>query len=286
MLRNEVPLEFASCYKEEYVLKYPLQSLKAKDVNSIIDCRVRVAVKQRLNQFNNNEKEAFKDIENNPVWMDERKTIPIKTVRCFTGLSAVEPVKKNEEGEAIGFVKTGNNHHIAIYSDKEGKKHEHCVTFWNAVERKKYRLPVVIKNPSDVWDLILEKNLPENFLSSLPLPDWKYELSLQQNEMFILGMSPEEFNSAVEAKDYCKFSNYLYRVQKIGACDYTFRFHLETSLKDTPEAKKMKLFYRIQSFSSFFDLAPQSVRINNLGEILPSTGEVLFRKEADSKQEA
>jgi CRISPR-associated endonuclease Csn1 len=71
MLRNEVPLEFASCYKEEYVLKYPLQSLKAKDVNSIIDCRVREAVKQRLNQFNNNEKEAFKDIENNPVWMDE-----------------------------------------------------------------------------------------------------------------------------------------------------------------------------------------------------------------------
>ena len=123
-------------YKDEYVIKYPIGSITVKDLPSIVDGGVRKAIEKRLEANNNNPKEAFKDLENKPVWLNEEKRISIKTVRCFTGLDAVAPVKYNDQKEAIGFVKPGNNHHIAIYVDKDGKKQEHTVTFWDAVERK------------------------------------------------------------------------------------------------------------------------------------------------------
>ena len=197
LLKEGVNLEYATCFKEEYIIKYPLQSIKAKDVDSIIDKHVREVVRKRLQQFNNNDKEAFKDLENKPVWLDKNETIRVKTVRCFTGLSAVEPARKNELGEAIGFVKPGNNHHIAIYKNIDGKRQEHTVTFWSAVERKKYGVPVIITNPSEVWENIQDKELPESFLNSLPQFDWIFEVSLQQNEMFIIGMTEEDYQKAI-----------------------------------------------------------------------------------------
>jgi len=66
-------LEYGTCYKEEVVIKYPLQSLKAQDAKFIIDKKVKAIVETRLAQYNNKEKEAFKDLENNPVWYNEQK---------------------------------------------------------------------------------------------------------------------------------------------------------------------------------------------------------------------
>lgn len=269
-LKEGVNLEYATCFKEEYIIKYPLQSIKAKDVDSIIDKHVREVVRERLQQFNNNEKEAFKDLENKPIWLDKNQTIRIKTVRCFTGLSAVEPARKNDFGESIGFVKPGNNHHIAIYKNIDGKRQEHTVTFWSAVERKKYGVPIIINNPSEVWENIQDKELPESFLNSLPQFDWSFEVSLQQNEMFILGMPEEDYHKAINENNYTFLSNYLYRVQKIGSGDYTFRFHLETRLDDSNEAKEIKKVYRVRSIPSFMELTPNKIKIDYLGKIKPS----------------
>jgi len=266
-LKDGVNLEYATCFKEEYIIKYPLQSLKAKDVNSIIDKHLREVVRQRLSKFNNNEKEAFKDLKNYPLWLDQFKSIQVKTLRCFTGLSAVESIKRNEIGETIGFVKPGNNHHIAIYTDKTGKKQEQTVTFWSAVERKKYGVTAIITNPTEVWDNILDKDLPESFLNSLPLFDWSFDVSLQQNEMFILGMSEEDYQIAIEKSDFSLLSKYLYRVQKIAPHDYVFRFHLETKLDGSIGAKEVNSFYRIKSLAAFFALNPWKLKINNLGQI-------------------
>lgn len=261
-------LEYATCFKEEFVIKYPIQSIKAKDVDWIVDKHVREVVVDRLKQFNNNEKEAFKDLTKNPVWLDINKTIQVKTVRCFTGLSAVEPARKNEAGEVIGFVKPGNNHHIAIYIDKNGKKQEHPVTFWSAVERKKYGIPVIIKNPIEIWNNVQDMNLPESFLNSLPLFDWTFEVSIQQNEMFVLGMSNDTLDTCIKNNDYSLLSKYLYRVQKITTGDYFFRFHLETKLDDSKQAKDVKKVIRT-STSGLFSLDPIKIRINCLGQIIP-----------------
>jgi len=263
-----IPLEHGTCFKDEYVIKYPLLNLKAKDVQYIVDKKIKEVIKTRLEQFGNNEKEAFKS----PVWLNEEKQIPIKTVRCFTGLAAVVPVKKDNEGRDIGFVKPGNNHHIAIYLDENGKKQEHICTFWHAVERKKYGIPVVIQDPKEIWSLILTSSLkyPDSFLSKLPLDNWRFNHSLQQNEMFILGMQKEELMKALQENNKELISKYLYVTWSISESDYWFRHHLETKnseLKSIPGAKESKRYYRCKSIGAFELLNPLKVKITNLGDI-------------------
>ncbi|MBR3938720.1 MAG: type II CRISPR RNA-guided endonuclease Cas9 [Bacteroidales bacterium] len=261
---KSVTLEYATCYKEEYVIKYPLTSIKAKDAEYIIDKKIKEIVKQRLSEHNNNEKVAF----STPLYADANNKIEIKTVRCFTGLSAVEPIKYNDNNEAIGYVIPGNNHHIAIYTDTEGNKVEHVVTFWHAVERKKYGIPVVITNPNEVWDKIKDMELPESFLSNLPAPNLKYELSMQQNEMFILGMSEDEYKDAIQNKDYKTLNTHLYKVQNIS--ENTYRFCLSTSTQfDLSKSNKAdERFLNIQSIRRLFELNPHKIKIDLLGKIV------------------
>lgn len=271
-LDNEksIVLEYGTCYKEEVVLKYPIEMLKAKDVEFIVDERVKEIITARLAKFDNKEKEAFKDLEKKPVWYNEEKKIPIKSVRCFTGLAAVEPMKKDANGKDIGFVKPGNNHHIAIYIDENGKKQEHLCSFWHAVERKKYGIPVIINNTKQIWDKILENknDYPESFLAKLPNDSWVFEQSLQQNEMFILGLSNEEFNKARKENNKELLSKHLYRVQKLATMDYWFRHHLETELTKDAASKIAKKFYYLSSIGSLYNLNPSKVKINSIGEIL------------------
>ncbi|MEM4358372.1 MAG: type II CRISPR RNA-guided endonuclease Cas9 [Candidatus Pacearchaeota archaeon] len=265
---KKVILEYATCFKEEYVIKYPLKDIKAKDVKYIVDKKVRELVSERLKEFNYNENEAFKE----HLYFNEEKKIPIRTVRMLTGLSAVEPIKRDSSGNIIGFVKPGNNHHIAIYLDEKRNKRLHLCTFWHAVERKKYGIPVIIDNPNNVWNKILndEKQYPDNFLEKLPEDKWTFIMSFQQNEMFLLGIIKENEN----LKEYDKeiLSNYLFRVQKLfyngKQLEIYFRHHLETQLDDSQEAKKSKRFYAIKSLRALEELNPIKVRINRLGEII------------------
>lgn len=265
-------LEKASCYNDATVLKYKLQSLKAIQADDIVDERVKFLVKERLAQFGNKEKEAFKDT----LWFNEEKQIPIITVRLFARPDAnnLQVIKKDENGKDIGFVVTGNNHHIAIYEDKDNKLVQHSCTFWHAVERKKYSIPVVIKKSSDVWNQLLDKELPESFLSNLPADNLNLKFSMQQNEMFILGLSQEEFEEASKNNDKSLLSKHLYLVWSIAEGDYWFRHHLETKnseLKKTDGAKDGKRYYRL-STKGLTDLTPVKVRLNHLGEIT-KTGE-------------
>ena len=272
---KSVVLEYGTCYKKEYVKKYDLASIKVKNVDDIIDKHIREIVRQRLLDYNNNEKAAFAE----PLYADEQKQIPIKSVRCSTGINIAAPVNYNENDEPVSFVKPGNNHHVAIYKDKDGKRQEHIVTFWHAVERKKYGIPVVITNPKEVWDLIIEKNLdlPESFLNCLPNSDWNYEISMQQNEMFIMGMSEEEFQDAIRNNDYKILNKYLYRVQKLSKSEYCFRHHIETTVDDKYNGEKnmmlsrqmLKLVY-IKSIGALLEYNPHKVKITLLGEIQPS----------------
>lgn len=251
---------------------------KIKNVlDSIVDGNIRAKVLERLNcgfeegkDYRANVKKALDNLNNmdkNPIFADKNNTIPIRTVRCRTGLSAIVPIKYDEQGESVGFVKPGNNHHIAIYRDKEGQLQEHTVTFWHAVERKKYGIPVIIDNPSDVWDSIMGKQLPPSFLEKLPDVNWTFEISLQQNEMFVLGMEDEAFEDAIRDKDFAMISKYLYRVQSVSESDYWFRLHVETQNDKTPSAKLAKKYHRVHSLKALFELHPHKVHISMIGKI-------------------
>jgi CRISPR-associated endonuclease Csn1 len=276
-----VVLEKASCLKDEFVIKYPVDPNFNK-IDKVVDPKIQEILQVRLNKFGGKAKEAFKDVqlEDKRIikwYEDERLERPIRSVRCYTGLSAVVPVKKDENGKNIGFVKPGNNHHIAIYSDEEGNRQEHVCTFWHAVERKKYSIPVIIKNSNEIWDQIqqlTDGTYPESFLEMLPKPNLRLLLSMQQNEMFVLGMPPDEITKAINEKEYKQISDKLYRMQKMsiipssGQINLVFRHHLETQLIDDENAKKSKRFYNIQSLGAFFALNPFKVRIDCLGNII------------------
>lgn len=265
-------LEMASIYIEEYVIKYALSAIDTKKAEKIVDEGVKRVVKTRLEEFNGNSKNAFAK----PLYLDSNQKIEIKSVRCFTGLSAVEPIITNDRTNNIQYekyVKPGNNHHIALYRDKEGKLQEHVASFWHAVERKKYQLPVIISNTSIVWDKIntSREEYPESFLEKLPLDGWKLEMSLQQNEMYILGMNEDEFKEAISNNKNDILSKYLYRVQKVSESYYVFRHHLETELVDDKLAKEAKKFYLIQSLGSLEKLNPKRLQIDILGNLILST---------------
>jgi CRISPR-associated endonuclease Csn1 len=277
-------LEYGTCFKEEFVIKYSVD-INFNKTDKVIDGKIKEILQNRLAKFGGKPKEAFKDVqkgEKSVKWYeDEGLERPIHSVRCFTGLAAVVPVKKDENGNDIGFVKPGNNHHIAIYTDKEGNKSEHVCTFWHAVERKKYGLPIVIKDTNEIWDKVWsakEDTYPQSFLEQLPLPNLELSLSMQQNEMFVLGMTEEDIKIAIENGDYRVIGEHLYRVQKLslkpssGQIDIVFRHHLETQLVDDANSKISKRYFNVQSLKALFSLNPFKLRMNRLGQIV-SVGE-------------
>ncbi|MDR0661216.1 MAG: type II CRISPR RNA-guided endonuclease Cas9 [Prevotellaceae bacterium] len=274
-------LEYATCFKDEFVIKYPVNTDFNK-TDKVIDGKIKEILQNRLDKFEGKPKEAFKDVQKGEKLLkwyeDEGLERPIHSARCFTGLAAVVPVKKDKSGNAIGFVKTGNNHHIAIYTDKDGNRLEYVCTFWHAVERKKYGIPVVIKNTNEIWNKVLsakEDTYPQSFLELLPPANLELCLSMQQNEMFVLGIVEEDIKNALENDDYKQISKYLYRVQKLslkpssGRIEIVFRHHLETKLVNDTSSKISKRYFNIQSLNALFSLNPFKVKIDCLGNIKP-----------------
>jgi CRISPR-associated endonuclease Csn1 len=265
---KEKSVETADCYTETTVIKYKLQELKINQVDDIVDEKVKQLIKERLTLCNNNLKEAFKST----LWFNKEKQIPVLSVRLFArpDAASIVPIKKDEHGKDIGFAVLGNNHHIAIYADSNNKSVEHSCTFWNAVERKKYNIPFIVNHTRDLWSSILQKDLPQSFLDKLPNDNLELKFSMQQNEMFILGLSKEEFEQAILQNNKSLISKYLYVVWSIAKSNYWFKHHLETKnteLKKTEGAKETKRLYNIRSVGSLMSLNPIKVRINHLGEI-------------------
>ena len=254
--------------KQEYVIKYKIANIALKDLESVVDNRIREILRTRLEQFGGKPEKAFAE----PV-LDHQGNA-IRSVRCRTGLNATVPVRYNEHNEPIAFVKPANNHHVAIYVDEKGKLQEHIVTFWHAVERKKYGIPTIITNPAEAWNMVTDR-MPESFLNQLPpSANWEFKFSMQQNEMFILGVEEELYQDAMQKNDYATLSKYLYRVQSISQKDYFFRHHLETTVDDKYNGEKnaalstqMKKLIRVKSLGALTEKNPHKVHISITGKI-------------------
>ena len=250
--------------KDEVVCKYALQGLKAKDVDYIVDKALQEKVRERISQYG--EKQAFAE----PLYLDEAKTQEVRSVRCFTGKdqSKLVPLRYNVEGEAVGFVAPGNNHHLALYKDDDGNVVESIVTFWQAVERARYGLPIVVVNPREVMEKALAiPELPESVLRALPASNLRLMEVLRMNDMFLIGMKDGEIQAAIEGEDYPTLSRHLYRVQKLATHDYVFRYHLETTLDGKDNVGEIPKSYRAQSLKAYVKLNPRKVKIDLLGRI-------------------
>jgi len=255
-------LAFGSCYKEEVVVKKSLAAITTlKQAESIVDHKIRALVTERLEQFSGQEKKAFAE----PLYSDTAKTREIRSVRFLTGLDAVVPLHSDS---AHAFVKPGNNHHVAIYRDAEGKLSEHICTFWHAVERKLHGIQPIIENTNDMWDSINHgESLPDHFLENLPPPHLELVISMQQGEMFTIGLEKHELEGETNAARYKIVSKHCYRVQKLSSMFYVFRHHLETNVDESSFAQTTKKFIRISSLSTLLKSNILKIKIDKIGQV-------------------
>lgn len=254
ILLNNEPLKEVRCFEEIFTIRKPISpDLK---LDKVIDEGVRNALQDRLNEFNGNPKEAFSNIEENPIWLNKDKGISIKNA-TITGVKIATPLhfKKDHLGNYIlnnkgeknysDFVQTGNNHHVAIYKDKDENLQESVISFYEAVERVNQGLPVIDKSYN-------------NHLG------WRFLFTMKQNEMFIFpadDFDPNEID-LLNPDNNEIISKNLYRVQKISSKYYTFRHHLETTVTNDLSFT----FKRITSLNGLKGII--KVRINNIGKIV------------------
>ena len=255
-----VPLELEIV---ERIIKYTTRKPIDKDLNvdKVVDEGIKQILKDRLAEFENVPKKAFANLDENPIWLNKAKRIPIKRVKIF---AAIDPValrpKKDKHGKPINdekdepvfvdFVETQNNHHVAIHIDAEGNLHEDIKTFFEVVERKNQNLPIIDKS------LNVELG-------------WKFLFSMKENECFVFpnpktGFKPSDID-LIDENNFHLISPNLFRVQKLSKKDYFFRHHLETQLINKKELMETT-FRRITSFKNLEGIV--KVRIDHIGKIV------------------
>lgn len=227
-------------------------------LEKVIDIGIRTILQKRLDDFNGNVKEAFSNLDKNPIWQNKEKGICIKRV-AISGIKNAEALhnKKdhngkeilNENGQPIpvDFISSGNNHHVAIYKDEKGNFQENIVSFYEAVERVNQSLPIIDKTYNEAIG-------------------WQFLFTMKQNEYFIfpsLDFDPSEIDLMNPVNNKL-ISSHLFRVQKIATKDYFFRHHLETSVDNVKELQDIS--YKRAGLNGLKGIV--KVRINHTGQII------------------
>lgn len=236
-------------------------------IDKVIDKKIKSILLARLSEYSGDNKKAFSNLEDNPIWLNKEKGIAIKRV-TISGISNAIAIhdKKDKNGnlivdkdgqtQAVDFVNTGNNHHVAIYKDEKGNLQESVVSFFEACTRVNLGEPVIFKDykKSDGWEFLF---------------------SMKQNEYFVFpnektGFEPHEID-LLDPENYHLISPNLFRVQKISSKNYVFNHHLETTAITSETLKNKKqlstvTYHFIQSLPPIKDIV--KVRINNIGQIV------------------
>ena len=239
-------------------------------IDKVVDAGVRRVLQERLDEFDDDSKKAFSNLDENPIWLNGKK---MKRVTIM-GVSNAVPLhdKKDYKGnlvfdskgrkQPVDFVNTGSNHHVAIYRDESGELQDIVVSFYEATTRSTLGIPVIDK----------EYKKAEG---------WNFLFSMKQNEYFVFpneetGFNPKEID-LMNPDNYTTISPNLYRVQKFSKCmygnssvrEYVFRHHLETSVNDSKGLKNIA-YKNVKSLVYLEGIV--KVRINHIGQIV-SVGE-------------
>lgn len=192
--------------REAFVRRVPLESLTAKQVEKIVDARVRELVSDRMAAHDNKARDAF---ANKPLWLEHfRKRTGrtrIRTVRVAENLNpdGLFGVRRQGEETPFKYYAYGNNHHVEIIeNEKTGRRKGVVVTAMEAARRaRRERIPIVRRDHG---------------------AEWRFIMSLSINDMVRL-------DKPVNGCD-------LYRVQKFTAIGQqqviTLRAHTAASLDD------------------------------------------------------
>lgn len=266
-----VEVKSVKCNKRVFVVKTPIEGLRPVDIPSIIDSHVRTLVAERYAEVGNDQKKFQSSLTERPLYFNDSQS-PIKSVRCTTGLAEASMVapRRDSDGKVTGYALSGNNDHVAIYEDENGKIKTQVVNFWTAVKRKNAGLPIIITDPQLGWDRLMEipdEEIREELSKSLPQPNWKFLQSLRMNETYILGLSDEEFSDAMASGDKALLLSHLYKVTGVSDNDYNFRLHTDTTSIKDKSYLSAGLYRRIQSFKTLENQNLKKIRISVIGEL-------------------
>jgi CRISPR-associated endonuclease Csn1 len=259
-------------YEDDYTIRKdvtPENFKEAKNIEKVIDLRVKSILLSRLAEYNNDPKKAFTDLDKNPIWHNRDKGISIKRVK-ISGIKNAESLhyKKDHLGQFIlddqgkkilvDFVSTSNNHHVAIYRDAEGDLQERVVSLFDAVQLVNAGEPVIDKNYNQGLG-------------------WHFLFTMKQNEYFVFpngktGFNPNEIN-LLDEKNKKLISPNLFRVQTLSIVkygnstvrDFKFRHHLETTVEDKKELHGIT-YQQLKSLPPLAKIV--KVRINHIGDIV------------------
>ena len=234
-------------------------------IDKVIDGHIRRILTERLEEFGNDSKKAFSNLDENPIWLNKDKGIQIKriTISGPTSVYALHDKRNmlgtpivNNQGKTIpsDFVSLSNNHHIAIFIDPDGNLQEQPVPFMEAVARVSLGDPVIDKTYK-------------------AKEGWKFLFSMKQNEYFVFpnnetGFDPNTID-LLNPINYPAISQNLYRAQALSTKDYWFRHHLDTTTDKTDTLKNIT-WKRIRQPNGLIGIV--KVRIDHLGNIV-QTGE-------------
>jgi len=256
---KQVPQKVKTVTLEEvFTIRKPID--KDLNVEKVVDLRVRKLLQERLAEYGGDAKKAFANLDENPIWLNRERGIAIKRVTIY-GVSNATALhdKRDMHGKKmlnsngisipVDYVSTSNNHHVAIFRDKDGNLQEHVVSFFEATERAQQQLPIV--------DYEYNKHL-----------GWQFLFTMKRNEYFVFpnektGFDPNEVD-LLDPKNAAEISKNLFRVQKLTTKDYFFRHHLETNV-DTPKELSGITYARL-SLKGIVGIV--KVRVNHLGEIV------------------
>lgn len=258
------------CEEPRMTIRYSVSSINNKNVETIIDPFIRETIKARIAKYG--EKGYVKSLLDNPITLPGIG-VPVKKVKCFAKLAPASTVAvRKNNGKEIGFAKTGSNHHVAFYLNKNGDIESTVTSFWMAVKRKQAGLPAIIRNPMEAWEYLQDcedTDLTSVVASGLPDQTWTFVRSMQLNEMFVMGLSEDEWNDALRKSDYHTLSNHLYRVQALSEGDFRFRLHKDTASNFDKEQYSLKHGIICASNKALKEQNPHKVKVTAIGEIIP-----------------
>lgn len=283
-------------FVDVYTKRKPID--KDLKVEKVIDVQIRKILEARLKEYNGDSAKAFSNLDKNPIWLNKEKGIAIKrvTIKGTSNVIALHS-KKDKDGnyilnadgtkQAIDFVNTGNNHHVAIYkkpiidkktslpaTDEKGnikyELEEVVVSFFEATIRANNGEPIIDKtyNQDKGWQFLFSMKQNEYFV----FPRYETVTDVDGNEIQVKTFDPKDID-LLNPNNYQLISPNLFRVQKMSKVpygnsfvrDYVFRHHLETKVEDVKELKGVT-YMQLKSLPLLNEVV--KVRVNHIGQIV------------------
>ena len=246
-------------------------------IDKVVDTGIKEILEKRLAEFDNDPKKAFVNLDENPIYLNKEKGITIKrvTIKGISNAIALRDkrdkdgnfiLNENGEKQAIDFVNTGNNHHVAIY--KKPKLNRKGEVQLDDKGEQVYELEEVVVS---FFEAVTRANLGQPIIDKEYKQDegWQFLFTMKQNEYFVFpnektGFNPNDID-LLNPENYNIISPNLFRVQKISTKNYMFRHHLETNVNETKELRDIT-WKNIRSTQNLVNII--KVRVNHIGQIV------------------